>query len=102
MLEDLTKRQYDNPVDAKKGEAELREHKRQESELAKLLREIKGQMDVEVEEEGGGFGGSKDIKEETSRGSSQKIDFKKTKPFNPDRDSRIPYLGLPNYKMNEI
>lgn len=61
------------------------------------MREIKGQ--IELVEEEGAFGGSKDVKEATSRGSTQKVDLKQAKPFNADRDSRIPYIGQPNYKM---
>jgi hypothetical protein len=55
-----------------------------------------------VEEEEGGFGGSKEVKEASSKGSSQKVDLKNMgKPFNADRDTRIPYVGLPNFKMGE-
>ena len=100
LLEDLSRKKYDTPNEEKKGAAELREYKRQEQELAKLLREIKGQIEIEEVEEGG-FGGSKEVKEASSKGSTQKVDLKMGNPFNADRETRIPFIGLPNYKMGE-
>jgi hypothetical protein len=100
LLEDLSRKKYETPQEEKKAAAELREHKLKEQELAKLLREIKGQ--IEIEEEGGGFGGVKEVKEDSSKGSTQKVDLKMGKPFNADRDTRIPFIGLPNFKMGEV
>jgi hypothetical protein len=64
------------------------------------LRETKRLLNVGKPQEGG-FGGVKEVKEASSKGSVQKVDLKMGKPFNADRDTRIPYVGLPNFKMGE-
>jgi hypothetical protein len=48
----------------------LREYQRQGRELEKLMKEIKGQVDVEVEEAGGSFGAPKVDKDASSKGST--------------------------------
>ncbi len=68
------------------------------------MKEIKGQIDVEVEEAGGSFGAPKVDKDASSKGSTQRIslDAKNGKPFNPDKEIRVPYIGLPSFKMGEV
>ena len=48
----------------------MRENQRQGRELEKLMKEIKGEIDVEVEQAGGSFGAAKVDKDASSKGST--------------------------------